>query len=158
MTRLLVALLAVFIVTSSASAQDQTSPRGAFGVALTTGLAPFVAGLTLDYDITPSLNARFSIAPYPEALALDLAYAFRAENTWRIYGVAGVTYRFFSGYVSTSRLSLAAGIGAEYRFVFGSALAQLPLWTRFEFGLATPNDFGYSAIGLFARFATVIRI
>lgn len=157
----LATLFAALALASTAAAQDAApAKRGPFGVALTAGLGQYGLGVTVDYDLTSQLNARFTVSPYPEALALDLAYAFRTETSWRTYVIGGVAYRFLPGYDPRSRLAASAGVGIEYQFFpFWQNSAALPIWSRFEFGLATPNDLSYptTGLGLFTRIATVIR-
>jgi hypothetical protein len=149
-------------IVAAPAAPEAVSP---FGVAYEFGLNPFVSAFKIDYDVTPNVNLRFGISPYPQLIEAGAAYIFRNTPDWRLYGVLGIAYRFDNNPALWSRLIGSLAIGLEYPFGFGfPGASRPPIWNRIEFGISSLNDlFGFSysnaypGIGLYLRSGIVIR-
>lgn len=144
-----------------------------FGVSLTAGFNPGVLTVALDYDVTPNINLRFGISPSPQVLELSAAYAFRSTPDWRIYGIAGIAYRFTPSPEAWSRVVGTLGVGLESPlFLFWNSPNRPPIWNRLEFGISSLDETKigyyysvpgsgyvptYPGPGIFFRYGTVIR-
>jgi hypothetical protein len=144
-----------------------------FGVSLTAGLNPSVLTVALDYDVTPNINVRFGVSPSPQVLELGVAYAFRTTPDWRIYGIAGIAYRFTPSPEAWSRVVGTLGVGLESPlFLFWNSPNRPPIWNRLEFGISSLDETKigyyysvpgsgyvptYPGPGIFFRYGTVIR-
>ena len=144
-----------------------------FGVSLTAGFNPSVLTVALDYDVTPNINIRFGISPSPQVLELNAAYAFRSTPDWRVYAIAGLSYRFVPSPEAWARVVGTLGIGLESPlFLFWNSPNRPPIWNRLEFGISSLNELGvsyaysypqngyvapYPGPGIFFRYGTVIR-
>jgi hypothetical protein len=142
-----------------------TEPVSPFGVAYEFGINPFVSTIKVDYDVTPNINLRFGISPWPQVIEAGVAYIFRNTPDWRLYGALGLAYRFDANPALWSRVIGSLAIGLEYPFgLFWSGSNRPPIWSRIEFGISSLNDlFGYSysnsypGLGLYLRSGIVIR-
>jgi hypothetical protein len=136
-----------------------------FGVAYEFGINPFVSTIKVDYDVTPNINLRFGISPYPQLIEAGAAYIIRNTPDWRLYGVLGIAYRFDANPALWARVIGSLAVGLEYPFGFGfPGASRPPIWNRIEFGISSLNDlFGFSysnqypGIGLYLRSGIVIR-
>jgi hypothetical protein len=149
------------------------APVNQFGVSLTAGINPSVFTVAVDYDVTPNINLRFGISPSPQVLELNAAYAFRSTPDWRVYGIAGISYRFVPSPEAWARVVGTLGIGLESPFfLFWNSPNRPPIWNRLEFGISSLNENGvsyaysypngtyvapYPGPGIFFRYGTVIR-
>ena len=149
------------------------TPVNQFGVSLIAGFNPSVLAVALDYDITPNINIRFGISPSPQVLELNAAYAFRSTPDWRVYAIAGISYRFVPSPEAWARVVGTLGIGLESpMFLFWNSPNRPPIWNRLEFGISSLNELGVSSAysypggtyvapypgpGIFFRYGTVIR-
>ena len=155
------------------AAPATTEAVSPFGVAYEFGINPFVSTIKVDYDVTPNINIRFGISPSPQVLELNAAYAFRSTPDWRVYAIAGISYRFVPSPEAWARVVGTLGIGLESPlFLFWNSPNRPPIWNRLEFGISSLNESGvsyaysypggtyvapYPGPGIFFRYGTVIR-